>query len=78
MTNTQSKFKKRNPNYFKNYYLKNKAKFEQRNKNRPSNRKYYYTIYLDGKQYCFKRKCDINITKINIADIHKNDVIFVK
>ena len=76
MTNTQSEFKKRNPHYFKNYYQQNKAKFQARNRSRPSNRKFYYVLSIDNKQFCFKHKSDIKINKMNIADIDKNNVIF--
>ena len=77
MTNTQFKFKQRNPDYFKNYYVKNKAKFDERNKNRPSKRQFYFVLSVDDKNYCFKRKSDITITKTKIDDIDKNNVTFM-
>ena len=72
MVTTQSKFKQNNPNYFKEYYLKNKDKFHKRNKQRPSKRKFYYVIELDGKKFCFNCKKDIPLQKVKIEDINNN------
>lgn len=73
MVNTQSKFKQKNPTYFKDYYLKNKEKFHQRNKNRPSKRKFYYVIELEGKKFCFACKKHIPLKKVKVEDINNND-----
>ena len=65
-------------NYFKEYYKRNKSKFEQRNHNRPSNRKYFYVVEVGDKKYCFPNKKDINIQKVCIADMIKNEFVIVK
>ena len=78
MPNTSlSKFKSKNPNYFKEYYKKNKAAFQKRNRNRPSTRRYYYVIELDGKKYCFIHKRDVLIKRINIDDLKNEQCIMV-
>ena len=78
MGNSQSKFKQNNPDYFKDYYIKNKDKFKVRNKNRKSQRKYCYVIELEGKKYCFNCKKDVPIRKTYVNNIDQNDYIMVK
>ena len=75
--NSQAKFKSKNPNYFKEYYKKNKAVFQQRNRNRPSTRRYFYVIEIDGKKYCFKQKSNILIQRMNIEQLKKEQCIMV-
>ena len=66
------------PNYFKTYYKKNKAKFKARNQNRASTRKYCYAIEINDVKYCFYCKKDIHPVKIPISNIQKKDHILVK
>ena len=75
--NYQQRFKQQNPNYFKDYYKRNIQTFQQRNQNRPSVKKFYYVLTIQGKKYCFKNKKDINIEKINIHECNKNDLIML-
>ena len=64
-------------NYFKEYYKRNKSKFQERNHNRPSNRKYFYAINVGGKKYCFPNKKDIIIEKICLQEMIKSDIIMI-
>lgn len=67
------KFKKNNPEYFKNYYKKNKEKFIARNKQR-SNKNIFYGIEINGTVYCFKNKKDIKIKRVSKHEIEMNEM----
>ena len=64
------KFKNKNPDYFKNYYQKNKDIFKQRNNKRPSTRQIFYSIKINDITYCFETKKAMNIQKINKEKIN--------
>ena len=66
----QKKFRKQNPDYFKNYYLANIEKFKQRNRQCKSNRKYYYIVEIKGNKYCFTNKNSIPIKRVKIEDVN--------
>ena len=68
-------FKSRHPDYFKDYYQKNKDKFKLRNANRTkkSKRKIFYVIQIDGKKYCFKNKKSMNIQKMSKDELNGDD-----
>ena len=62
---TTKTFKEKNPDYFKNYYKNNIAKFQERNKNR-NRKKYMYQLKLNGQIYTFSKKSDIIIERISV------------
>ena len=64
------KFKNKNPDYFKNYYKKNKHKYNQH-----SNKTQWYGIEILDKMYVFNRKLDIKIKSIGKEDLDKPNVI---
>lgn len=68
------KFKKKNPNYFKNYYKNNKDKFK---KYRADARTKWYGIEIFGTTYYFNKKQQINIKSLEKNDIKKNNFVFV-
>ena len=62
-------FKKKNPNYFKDYYRKNIDKFKQRNKDRPSTRSIFYKIEINGTTYYYD-----SIKSMNIKNVKKDEI----
>ena len=70
-------FKKKNPEYFKNYYKNNIEKFKKRNASRKSQRKIFYAIEIDGKKYCFESIKAMNIEKVNRDEMGEGTFYFV-
>lgn len=67
-----------NKHYFKDYYQKNKHKFQARNRNRTSKRKYCYVININEKNFCFYCKKDIQPVRVPIETIDKKGYILAK
>ena len=78
MSNIVSKFKQTNPDYFKEYYQKNKNKFVERNKERMSQRNSFYCVNIEGVLYCFNCKKDIQIKKMTVDQLVKYPYVFVE
>lgn len=69
------KFKKKNPDYYKIYYQKNKDKF---NKIAINKRTKWYGIEIFGTTYYFNNKKDINIKCLDKNDIKKKNFVFIQ
>ena len=71
-------FKNKNPNYFKDYYRKNKDKFTQRNKDRPSTRTIFYKIEINNIIYYFDSIKAMNIKKVKKDEITGKNSKYIK
>ena len=78
MTESSLKFKSKHPDYYKQYYIKNRDTFVARNKNRASKRKYYYVLELNGNKYCFHHKKDVPLQKTEIHNIEQEGYTLIK
>ena len=72
----------KNPNYMKEYYLKNIEKFRERDRNRPkqirkSSKQHAFMIEINGQKYIFHNRKDIKPEKVLIKDLHSIDCIIV-
>ena len=72
LTNTKI-LKTKDPNYFKNYYLNNKGKY-----NHIKTKTQWYGIEIFGTTYIFDRKIDMNIMRMTKQDLKKPNCVFVK
>ena len=63
--------------YFKDYYKKNINKFYEYNHNRPSQRKNYIGIEIDGITYCFPTKKQIKFIKIAKEQLGGDNIVLV-
>ena len=70
-TERQTSFKQRNPQYFKNYYLKNKNKYNQNRK------KKWYGVKIYGTMYYFDKKSDIKIKTLDEDDLGKTSCVHI-
>ena len=68
-----SKFKQKHPDYFKNYYIENKHKY-----NINSRKKQWWGIEIFGTTYVFDRKIDMNIKKISESELQESNVVRIK
>lgn len=68
--------KTKDPNYFKNYYKNNKAKYMNK---KPVNRKtIWYGIEIFGTTYVFDQRIDMNIVRLNKHDLKKPNCVLMK
>ena len=75
---SEQKKVKNNKNYFKDYFKKNKRRFTERNRNRKSTKKYFWMITINGQNYCFRNKKDIEVHKLRIESIDKSKYVMVE
>ena len=57
--------------WYRDHYSKNKDRYDRYNKNRPSQRKNYVGIEIDGKIYVFSTKTAISFQKVHKDDLDK-------
>ena len=67
-----------NKKYFKEYYKKNYQYFYDYNHNRPSTRKNYIGIEIDGIIYCFPTKKSIKFIKVVKEDLEQENFKLIK